>query len=450
MAGRCFRFRLSTGGQSMQKRPARQLALVSMAALLCVAAQGHSQTLDQKAYDAVWDRLEQILPDGTATENVHALRIIVPATWTSDSDNGLLDLQNIAGAIPAAEFSTDPSRIQLLLHRMYADYVLDIDLPQQTAEQQREYLAANDAYDRAYEAFMDRAERYNRRWEAYKAEESSAGRQITSQTRLRFREENSGFFTGVQGRLDIAAANLQRFAPVGSAYNQAIRRMRDAVADEQSVLRGIYPYDGGADTLRALSDCDDNNPAGWDEIAFTSTTNSQRTRSSGWNGGGSWSGAFFSLGGGGGGTNYSNVVQNQNESVILRFCNLTYVPLRPRNWFDPSILQAIDSGSLRLKSGSPMRGQRVFGADGRIPRLVKGAIVARRVMFMANLSQDRLDEMRSNSGGNGGVRIGPFRIGGGGGSTEFRREYTSQSGRYGRSTLTTVPVIIAIVTEPTE
>ena len=96
-----------------------------------------------------------------------------------------------------------------------------------------------------------------------------------------------------------------------------------------------------------------------------------------------------------------------------------------------------------------MKGKRIFGPDGQIPRLVKGAVVARRVVFMAQLDETNLNEFRKNSSGSGGVRIGPWSIGGGGGSTQFRREYNEAQGKYGRSTNTDVPVILAIITEPT-
>jgi hypothetical protein len=197
------------------------------------------------------------------------------------------------------------------------------------------------------------------------------------------------------------------------------------------------------------NDCPDDG-VGWDELLFSQSVDSQNIRTSSWNGGGGWAGTFFNLNLGGGGSNYQNVITTSNESVKLRFCNLTYVPLRPGAWFDISFLQAIDAGLLKLKPNSPSKGTTILGPKGVIPRMVKGAVVARRLVFEAKLGTTNLNEMRSNSGGSGGVRIGPWNIGGGGGSTQFTREYTATNGAYARSTATTVPVIIAVITEPTK
>ena len=108
--------------------------------------------------------------------------------------------------------------------------------------------------------------------------------------------------------------------------------------------------------------------------------------------------------------------------------------------------QAIDGGLLKLKPDSPSKGKKILGPDGVIPRMVKGAVVARRIIFEAKLGTPDLNEIHQQFRRLGGVRIGPWNIGGGYGSTQFTREYTATNGAYARSTATTVPVIIAIIT----
>ena len=82
--------------------------------------------------------------------------------------------------------------------------------------------------------------------------------------------------------------------------------------------------------------------------------------------------------------------------------------------------------------------------------MVKGAVVARRVQFVATMDETKLREMQRTFSGSGGFRIGPWSIGGGGGSSEFKRDVSSASGKYGRSTASDVPVILAMITEPTK
>lgn len=429
-----------------------RFAAISLAsALAAVAAPAvQAQSLDQKAWNAVWDRLTMILPANTPSESVHALRVIVPATWAGHDGEGLRELQNIASAIPDAEFSTDPSRLRLQLHQIYSNFVLDVDLPPQKEKDQAAFLAAQTAYNTAFKEYLTELDGYLDRWKKRVLDLRERGEPVDTLARLRFRTDMGGYFNLVQAKLDTAANNAQKFAPVANQWAQAVRRLRDEISSAQSDLRDLYGYEGGFSTLSAIAnDCPDAGP-GWDELLFNQSINSQNLRTSNWNAGGGWGGTFFNLNVGGGGSNYTNVVTTSSENVKLRFCNLTYVPLRPGAWFDISFLQAIDAGLLKLKADSPSKGKKILGPDGVVPRLVKGAIVARRIVFDASLGTTNLNEMRSNSGGSGGIRIGPWNIGGGGGTTEFKREYTTANGGYARSTATTVPVIIAIITEPTK
>lgn len=429
----------------------RRIGTASMLwlALASTIASAQTKTLDQQAYDAVWDKLESVLPANTPSERVHALTVIVPATWAKQDEESLIELQNIASSVPDETFSIDPGRMKRRLHKIYSDYVLDVNLPDVPTDQQDKFNAASKAFDDAVQVYLGRLDRYNERWVKYVADLERRKEPVTARAKIRFRKQFGKDLFDVQNRLDTTARELQKYAPAASQYGKAVRAIREEIVGSQSDLIGTFDYDGGFATLDAIkNDCADDG-AGWDEIELKSSMASQKTRSSNWNGNGSWGGSFFSIGGGGGSSQYSNLVKTANQSVSLRFCSLTYISLGPGSWWDADLLQAIDRGTLTLKDGSPMTGKRIFGPNGQIPLMVKGAIVARRIVFMAQLDETNLDEFRKNSGGGGGVRIGPFKIGGSGGSTLFRREYNEAHGKYGRSTNTDVPVVIAIITEPT-
>jgi hypothetical protein len=200
------------------------------------------------------------------------------------------------------------------------------------------------------------------------------------------------------------------------------------------------------------TDCTDGSDKGVERLTFDSSTTAQTIRNSSWNGGGGWGGTFFSLNIGGAGSSYSQIVTSSSDSVSLRFCKMTYIPLYAGTWLSIPFLQAIDHGEIKLrqeKLSQDLRNKKILGPDGMIPRLVKGAIVARNISLEAKLGTTSLDEFKKHLDGSGGVRIGPWSIGGGGGGDEYSRTYTAQNGAYGRSTDFTVPAIIAIVTEPT-
>lgn len=410
-----------------------------------------AQTLDQKAWNAVWDRLNRVLPNNTATESVHALEVIIPATWASGTEDGLRELQQWASAIPEPSFSVDPSRLKLRLHDVYARVLLDVDLPMPTDDQRKRFRGALNSWNTAFEAFMAKRTEFVKLWKEHQEDLKARSEPVNSQALLKFRTANSGFFTKVQGDLDDAMEDVQKYAPVANYWVQAVRKIRNQVSDTQSMVVDVFDYDGGFATLGAIkNDCNDTEQKGWDRLTFNSSINAVKIRSSGWNGNGGWDGSFFNWNLGGGGSNYEKVVRNNSERVDLQFCNLTYVSLRPGGWFDYTVLKAIDEGKLKLKDGSPYKGKKLVGPDGEVGRLVKGAVVARSVQFIAKLDKVSLDEIRKSSGGSGGVRIGPWRIGGRKGSSEFKRELQTEAGTYGRATATTVPVVLAIITEPTQ
>lgn len=426
------------------------MASISALLVLGLPLATQAQTLDKAAWNAVWDRFDMVLPSGNSTNLVQALKVPVPATWANRDEEALIELQHIASAIPEKDFVIDPSRQTRALHDIYASIVLDVDLPKQNENERQKFLAAEQKYDVAYGHYRDKVKDWNGLWKDYKQDLKDRNEPIDSLAMERFRGDNAGFFRGVQAELDDASREAQKFAPVAGLWARDVKKLRDEISNTDSVMRGIWTYEGSFATLKSIaSDCVIDGP-GWDTLKFSNSITSQRVRNDDWNGGGGWGGTFFSLNVGAGGSDFSNVILTSTESVDMRWCKLTYIALYPSNtWFDIAILQAIDRGDIALKPDSPMKGKQILGPDGLIPRLVKGAIVVRSLSFEAHLGQTNLNEFRRNVAGSGGVRIGPWQIGGGGSHSEYGRDYTTADGGYGKSTAFSVPAMIAIITEPT-
>src|SRR5690348_16995986 len=92
------------------------------------ALQGHaSPTLDQMAWNEVWDRYESLanvnLQKG---EFIQILKYPIPIAWGSDRDAGSWQLQKIAGVIPKERFALDPSLNDKRLHDIYRAIVSDV------------------------------------------------------------------------------------------------------------------------------------------------------------------------------------------------------------------------------------------------------------------------------------------------------------------------------------
>src|SRR5258708_3151394 len=99
-----------------------------------------AQTLDQQAWNEVWDRFDKIFPHGNDNNIVHALELPIPATWADAADlDTLRDLQRIAGAISEEKYVFEPSRMQRTLQEIYTEVVLSVELPNPSPEQRRKF-----------------------------------------------------------------------------------------------------------------------------------------------------------------------------------------------------------------------------------------------------------------------------------------------------------------------
>jgi hypothetical protein len=424
--------------------------VVCVAAALLVASPSTGQTLDQRAFDAVWDRLETLasVKHNSDTERVHVLRQPASATWLDGKTQGLRELQRLAGAIPDDTFRIDPSVRMRLLHQVYAAFVADVDLPKIDPEQRKALQQASAEYRKAFNAAEQRLEEFNKAWERHVADLDRRKEEVTTLAKLEFLQSKAGYFDSEQTALDAATTEVQRFRPVAAAWVQAVGTLTGTMNSAlRTDLAGLWLYEGSFATLKSLNTCADDGP-GWTGLTFDSSVKSEHTRTGSWNVGGGWAGSFFAIDGSGKGDEYSKVITGSGDAISVKFCNMQYLPVRPGMWFDIGLLEAIDSGLLSLKSNSPNKRQ-ILGPKGAIPRMVKGLIVARSMRIEAKLSTSRDEEYRRNISGTSGVRIGPWSVGGGGGGTEFRHESRSATGAYVRSTDTTVPVIIAVVTEST-
>ncbi len=445
-------------------RQIRQFIIVyiaTAAALLVtsprVAAQAPAaQTLDQQAFNAVWERLEGWVRKGagapTGAYSVHVLEVPRTASWADNTQfDGLLELQRIAGAIPEAKFMLDPSRLGRSLHQVYADFALDVTPPDvfSPADEQA-YLKANEEFKKAAEDLAKVSAAFGEAYEKEEARIERMGRKPTEVDRQNLRKEWRNRFLAAYTPLQVSFRKRQDLAPVGDPTMDSIRRLAGSIAAADGNGYVGYLGDSVAISELAKTQCDEAKKDNWEGFGLGSTIQVERRAdwSSSVRGGGSW-GAVSFIGGARSGSNYTYSLSTKANAVSVRICAPRYIALSPGDWWDPELLRKVDRGNLKLKPKSPMEDKKAFGPKGEIPRLVRGVIVARAIAIEANFGETDLNEYKSTVQHGGGVRIGPWRVGGGSTRTEFSRTFTSQTGGYGRSVNGSLPVIIAYVTEET-
>jgi len=416
-------------------------------ALIAACATAGAQTLDQKAWNAVYDRLANRLKNQNDYETVHVLDEFVAATWVKGTEASSLELLNLAGALPEPVFSVVPSVMKERLHDVYLRAVLDVDLPLQDEAKSKAYRAARTEFGTAYDALQARKRSYDDLWDKHAERLRARNEKVNSRAYLKFLEQNKGYFTQTRGDMEDAVKKLQQFAPVSEVWASAVTNLRLLYTDMQVVTPGLFRYEGDHETLESLKECEDGKPDGWETIVFGSSVDSTQNRTSKWNASGGWGGSFFKLNAGGGGGSYQSTISKATESVTLRFCNMRRIALSPGAWFVPSLFRAIHEGDLKLKDDSKLKRAKLLGPDGMVQRVVKGAIVARSVQFIAKLDESKLTEMRSHAGRSGRIGIGPFGARAGKGRTDFSRELRTAKGEYGLSTSSDVPIVLAIITE---
>lgn len=425
---------------------------LAFAVLIAVGSSVSAQTLDQKAWNAVWDRLERRLAAPTPDHVVHVLRFPVPMTWGVDRTRAARQqLANLAGIVPGETFSIDPRNEEQRLHDRYLTIAGDIEPPIGYSEEQwKKVQAALDDVTSAWEEVLEVNSRLNDMWATQKGILEAAGEPADSLAMDDFFRRNSKLLQRPFRKLKEANDQVQRLTTAGQYVTLSLLALADSVASVYTAQNPIpWDYEGDFSVAKQIaSDCDDSVPNQWEEISFGTVVSSEQIRTSGWSGNGSYDGFFFSISGGAGGDEYTKVITKEGDRVSLRLCNLSYVNVAPGDWFSMDLLKRIDRGDLTLKEGATIP-RPILGPEGYIPRLVSGLIVARRVVFEARLDRYRLDEIRRNIAGDAGVRIGPFQIGGRGSRSEYSKREDTADGGYRFGTSYTVPVILAVVTEAT-
>lgn len=264
---------------------------------------------------------------------------------------------------------------------------------------------------------------------------------------MRIRDNTSGMITPTITALDKAIAAWENALPASWTLVNALRALKDASGGvEDAGTSGIWHYQIVDPVSTQAATCTE--AKGWYELKFDKAVNSQSVRASNWNANGSWGGSFLQVGIGGGSSSFSNTVRTDGENILVRFCNIQYVAVQAP-WLYMDVLRDVDRGLYAQKPDSMIKGQKILGPEGLIPRMVKGLIIARDVDISAKLSKTSIDELKKSASGKAGFGLGPWKVGGSAGKTKYDAKNSKEDGLFSLSTNYGRPVILAVVLEDT-
>ena len=121
---------------------------------------------------------------------------------------------------------------------------------------------------------------------------------------------------------------------------------------------------------------------------------------------------FWGFSAGASGNTLERMSQSDITKLEMSFSNVQEFPVRRGRWFDIALIEKYGESLIEF-----------WGASGSMNVLPVSVILVRGSQIKITASESFVHEFQKHVNGSGGVRIGPFKIGGGGGSTQRRYSY---------------------------
>ena len=103
--------------------------------------------------------------------------------------------------------------------------------------------------------------------------------------------------------------------------------------------------------------------------------------------------------------------EDKSVKVAITIQAVTQVPVRPDVWYDGGYLKTL----ARLNEwNDPFTTEKVFGKGGILPLMITGLVAGYKIGFKITMSSSTYQRHVTDFKTSGGLRIGPFHIGGGG------------------------------------
>jgi hypothetical protein len=171
-------------------------------------------------------------------------------------------------------------------------------------------------------------------------------------------------------------------------------------------------------------------------LTIEETTKQSETRKNNWNASGGYSLGFISVGGSGGGSSDETHIRENTEKIEISWQRLEEVPIFRAPWFQPVLFTTY---------GTLVKGY--WGPGGLLSCFPTHVVVARGLKISLYIKEMAKDVFNRVVAGSGDVRIGPWSIGGGGGSEEHTEKFSEKSFGYLIEDSTSTARILAVRVE---
>jgi hypothetical protein len=403
-----------------------------------------AQNLDQQAWNEVNNRLAAYITAG-GPYKVHFPPQSLYALWGNpDSTAGIANLNLIAGTMPPWGPGWESGGDSLPVN--YGWIIDGLDYPAAVGVTGAKKTAILKAYDKSVKDLYNAQDALQATLLNEANRRKALGLEFKAQQQLEWWSQHGNELTSAMDSYDDAVRAYE--ATIDPNWNlhdaaEAFRVARRAAATSEG---NAYPYDGSTASLATLiangkaAEASNQCNTGWE---FNKTTHSQDTSNSSWGATGSY-GPFISLGANS--SSFSDDVADDGTHVSITFCAIAYIPVKPANqWYRPDVLKLVKDGSVKIRPDSLVAHRVLFGENGWMTRQTVGVIAAYRPMITAKLTSSASHTFEQKWSGNGGIGIGPLKIGGNAGGS--RREVKTDNAD-GSFTITGVgeePYIIAII-----
>jgi hypothetical protein len=161
---------------------------------------------------------------------------------------------------------------------------------------------------------------------------------------------------------------------------------------------------------------------------------------------------FFSIGGGGSWEKMNTEESFKDLNVSIAFKNFSLVTINPETgWFDDGYLTTqangpyVDDNTVGFANQATGNQTYFFGgAKAILPGMVTGILVGYQPSFKLTTNESAFSDVYESAQGSGGIGIGPFHFGGGGGHTSKITKSSSSSNTIECSDTSDVPQIFGI------
>ena len=238
------------------------------------------------------------------------------------------------------------------------------------------------------------------------------------------------------------AKSIDKYYSTGSDVRRDVRTPSGS-------LESVYVYNVTPDLRPFIADGKRNSAA--EAFAFAEEVTSVSTAydySRDWRSGGvSWSGAFVSIGARGSSEKIEINSRWDKFRMAFNARNVAWFTITPGPWFSGRTIRDFASGPFvdRSWAAEKVAAKALYGPDGDYNLMAIQFLVAYQPSLSVTVDAGEYNEIRQKYRIHGGMRIGPFRMGGGGGGEKVEIRFDNDTGTIEMTYVGEEPVIMAVL-----